>query len=365
MDLLLLNETGVVPHIGCLAVANANARMLSGAGHRVKFRTFVTEYRELWNGDEASSITAAEKEFRDRFDEVNGVVVNGEGTLHHGAGLHLLAVAGAAQRRGLKTFLVNTVFQEIDAFRDVLRRFDDFVVRDACSLKEARAFGCRSARMELDSVLAADWGHEPMIDLSGKVVVSDWFPGRTRDVGVAMRAFERSRPNAFFFPFRHGIHLSCWRSAVATLKTARSFVCARHHGLYVAGLAAVPFVAFPSNSHKVEGLIEASGLPIPFVEQAADLESALRKAENEPTLFEEFGEFLRGRSPLTTFQALGNSTDPATAPTERDRQSGADALQKKELLPYEEWRRNPMAWGLDSPERHLLMTEETTLPGGV
>lgn len=38
MRILLLNETGTWPHVGCLAVADAHARMLGSMGHVVARR---------------------------------------------------------------------------------------------------------------------------------------------------------------------------------------------------------------------------------------------------------------------------------------------------------------------------------------
>lgn len=50
---------------------------------------------------------------------------------------------------------------------------------------------------------------------------------------------------------------------VATPGTAEIHLAAQHHGVYAAALAGCPFVTSPSNSQKIEAVIDWTGLPIP------------------------------------------------------------------------------------------------------
>ena len=54
MGILLLNDTSLTPHIGCLAVSDGHERRL-GDGV-VEQRHFVGELGEYWTGDEEASV---------------------------------------------------------------------------------------------------------------------------------------------------------------------------------------------------------------------------------------------------------------------------------------------------------------------
>ena len=56
MKVMLLNDTSLSPHVGCLAVSAALERLISLAGTEITQRVYVTEQRELWRGTAADSI---------------------------------------------------------------------------------------------------------------------------------------------------------------------------------------------------------------------------------------------------------------------------------------------------------------------
>jgi hypothetical protein len=74
--------------------------------------------------------------------------------------------------------------------------------------------------------------------------------------------------------------------------------------VYLAGLAGTPFVALPSNTRKIEGLIKASRIPLPICKTHADLENSTKFATSNPSLFQEFKAFLKQQLPLATFSPL-------------------------------------------------------------
>jgi polysaccharide pyruvyl transferase WcaK-like protein len=119
-------------------------------------------------------------------DACDAVVVNGEGTLHHGAGSEYFAILGAAQQLGKATLLINAVFEAHQGWAQVISRLDDFCVRDLHSLEHARSLGFR-CRLVPDSFLAAQFDATPTIDLGGRIVVTDWHPARDADVGMTMQ----------------------------------------------------------------------------------------------------------------------------------------------------------------------------------
>lgn len=341
MKILLLNDNGVVPHIGCLGVSDAHARMLGSRGHAVVRRRFVADCGDFYTGDEEASTAAvlADPGLRSDLDSVDAVVLNGEGSIHHGAGLHWLAIVAAAQRLGKMTLVVNAVVQESLQFVGVLRSADDVCVRDLRSLRYLESQGVR-ARLVPDSIFEANFDGGCNIDLTGRIVVTDWHPQRNADVGAAIRGFMQERgTECFYYPMMHGCWRDHWRSALADWLRARAVVTGRHHGVCLAALARVPFVALPSNTYKVEGMLEAAGSDLGTCTDAAGISRTLERLEASIEPCRRVWEYVDSMRPLTTFRVLGQGTGPTGA-------AGAEAevarLQRDAVAP--EWTRNPLWW---------------------
>ena len=313
MKVMLLNDTGIVPHIGCQAVSDAHVRMLAAHGHVVKYRYFVGQLNEFYTGNPQKSINKvfSNNDLMQKISDVDAVIVNGEGTIHHGAGLHYLAILAAAQELGKKTLIVNAVFQESYGFEPVLRKLDDFCVRDIFSSEFASKKNI-SNRVVLDSFIEAkfDSFKKPFIDLSEKVVVTDWHPDRERNVGYTLRRYlKENKKQCFYFPLQHGIQSYLWREAPRTLGACKLIITGRHHGVYLSAIAKKSFIALPSNTYKVEGLIRMSGLPIPVCSNPKELSSAIKFCQNNKSIYQEFFSFIDTYRPLSTFAALGKSND--------------------------------------------------------
>lgn len=320
MKVLLLNDTATVPHVGCQAVSDAHARLLGEAGHRVVDRAFLGELRRFAGPDEATGIRAvlADAPMRARLEACDAVVVNGEGTLHHGAGSEYFALLGAAQQLGKATLVVNAVFEAHRGWQQVLQRLDDFCVRDQHSLEHARSLGLR-CRLVPDSFLGAHFDAPRFVDLTDRIVVTDWHPVRDGDVGRTMRTLLDRVESTFYFPLLHGIHAHLWRGAADAWAGASLVITARHHGVYLAAIARKPFVALPSNTRKVEGLIAAAGAAIPVCVSAAEVEAGLAHAMSHLGEYDRLFDWLESQRPLTTFAALGRGSDDGGADGELQR----------------------------------------------
>jgi polysaccharide pyruvyl transferase WcaK-like protein len=314
MNVALFNDTASFPHLGCMAVSDAHARMLGRRRHHVKQRFFFLEFHDILADGEEASIAAAlrNKRLEECFDEVDAVIVNGEGTIHHGAGHYLLAILGAAQKRGKQTLLVNAVYEANTAFEDVLRRLDDFTVREtrSASFAKSRNIPCR---VVLDSCFEAHFSGEALTDLSGKIAITDWHIHRDRDVGDAIRYVSQecgTRGEAF--PFERADAASVWQRAVPTLARSDIVVTGRHHGACFALKAHRPFVALPSNTHKIEGFAETIGLSIPIVSTPQAAIDALHSINGSADQFSSAFAYVASMMPFTTFQALGDGTSETT-----------------------------------------------------
>lgn len=228
----------------------------------------------------------------------------------------MLVAMAAARQLAKPVYLVNTSIFAVEGFDDVLMDLQDLNVRESESSDFLQKRGIPH-RLVLDSFLGARFVEEPYQNLDGKTVVMDWHPNRDKDVGRAIIQYYESLPEneSHFLPLNHQSHVNTWRHTVANLATADLIITGRYHGVYLAGLAGIPFVGLPSNTAKIEGLIRSSGLPLPLCENSSDIASAANSAKRNPALFTEFKAFLLDQLPLSTFDPLvsllGGQVDPA------------------------------------------------------
>jgi hypothetical protein len=316
MKLVFANCTGNIPHTGCLAVTDSQVRALFSAGHQIVKTWYTGELEEIWRGDRESTLTRLmSSPIVSYLKQADGILVNGEGTIHHDGGKDLLCLLWAAQELSKPTYLVNAVLQEVEGFDDVLSKLNDLNVRESCSSAFLNSRGIEN-RVVFDSILDAKFSDRCDINLSGRILCTDWHFLRDRDVGRAIWDFHSSRRKSFFYPLHDGFEVFRWQHAVANFSRADAVITGRHHGAYLAGLAGVPFVVLPSNTHKIEGLAKGSKIPIPFCERPADLETKLKYAMANPSIFREFKLYLESQRPLDTFSALPRSSDaPRTGET--------------------------------------------------
>jgi hypothetical protein len=98
--------------------------------------------------------------------------------------------------------------------------------------------------------------------------------------------------------------------------TARLVVTARHHGVYLALMAGVPFVPLESNSWKIHATVEALGLPVRLCTDHAGIVDQIEAAKANRAAFAEAGERLRESLPLPLFDVLGQGNDGTTEEAE-------------------------------------------------
>jgi hypothetical protein len=313
MKVFLLNDTASVPHTGCQAVSDAHARLLGAAGHEVVDRAFAGDLRAFAAEDEKTAIRAVlvNDPLRARIEACDAVVVNGGGTPHHGLGVEWLACLGAAQRLGKATLIVNALFTPQAGWRNVLAQLDDFCVQDVRSLRLAHTMGHPRCRLVPDSIAAARFDQPAWVDLKEHIVVTDWHPARDADVGETLRAILQAVEGTYYLPLLHGVQAHVWRGMVNTIARASILITGCHHGIYLAMLARKPFIALPSATPQIEGLLEAAEARIPVCVSPADVEAAFKKAVEDDSEYERVFDWLGHHLPLSTFDALGSGSAPA------------------------------------------------------
>lgn len=292
--------------------------MLGSAGHSVEQRYFMGWSPPIPDYEESGAIKflLSDDSFRSAIDAVDAVIVNGEGTIHHGNGLQFLAALGAAQHLGKATLLINAVWEEMPHYAKTLRKLDDFTVRDLRSLKYARSLDL-PARLVLDSSFGAQLIDQPLQDLQGMTAISDWHHTREKDVGSAVRSLIRNDPqHKFYLPLERGDAEAMWARFPATIATCDTFVTGRHHGICLAIAAHRPFVPLPSNTHKVEGLLEVFDARVPIATSIETLREAIEFSLRNTSIYDDIAKRLSDLLPLDTFRILGTSYDPDGAKRE-------------------------------------------------
>lgn len=313
MKVMICNDTATKSHVGCRAVSDAHARMLGRLGHKVAARFFVNEIRTdgVDRFDDIVTVVERDERFMAALETVDAVIVNGEGTIHHGSGLALLAALRIAKRRGKATLLVNCLLQDVPVDSEVIDAFDHLSVREVRSFDYARSRGIRCV-MTFDSIVAARFVAAPS-DLGGKIVVTDWTAKNNPGAGEAsMRLAASTDLGADIALFEvHGARgsLDAWPAAVSALAAARAVVSSRHHGVYLAGLAGVPFIALRGRTWKGEGLIESLGGGLPMAARYDELREAIDRIDDCRPAYSAAFRKLADAADLQHFHILGKGDD--------------------------------------------------------
>lgn len=250
-----------------------------------------------------SAITVAERHPIDveleklATDGLDLVIVNGEGSLHHSkkAAKAIARIPAWTADKGLPAFLVNSIYQGNDAaIGKGVSGYQQIYVRDNQSFQELEGEGIKPEAV-VDLSLTWAPGHALAPDRK-TIIVTD---STVKTTNAALFALSGSLSNGVFVPFRsrppvvpdhpgqNTANLSRYRMRKITSRfqtkalsraryanilptldeftrvlcnTACLIVAGRYHGVCIALDLEIPFVAVPSNSFKVEALLEEIGM---------------------------------------------------------------------------------------------------------
>lgn len=279
---IVLNDTRVDCHHGCTRVMEALEQLLAKNGCEIVARA------------PAHSDWANWPEVVRESDRARLVVVNGEGTIHHDrlAGLRLLQAGRWAKQRGIPAVLVNAGWEaNSSATTTLLGDFALVAVRDGRSSERLQAaeVGCTQVP-DLSMYVPAETGEAQRhgiaftdsvdrlttrcLDAARRAVDAPWLPiqasgkglfDRLRFIRGGVAKMDLATPTWAF-------ELLCARNSLGSRRqsTPEHFirgasllellVSGRFHACTLALTAATPFVALPSNTSKIEALIEDVGL---------------------------------------------------------------------------------------------------------
>jgi polysaccharide pyruvyl transferase WcaK-like protein len=276
---VVMNDTSTRYHHGCARVMRLLVQALEDRGIDIIARS---PARHDWKND---------ADFLDAMRRADLIVINGEGTIHHGkpAGEALLRVATHPARGQTPVALINALYEENPAdWGAYLRHFTLLVARDSAS----------AARMAQDSGGPVRW--LPDLSLSAPSEVPN-APRHGTIVGDSVRLEKRrvlaqaaSRiPDCRFIPTKT-LRGKIWRlpllggilrgalfrlyNAVWVLRAprflmplteqgylseiaaARLHITGRFHAVCLSMLTETPFLALTSNASKIEQLLRDAGL---------------------------------------------------------------------------------------------------------
>ena len=280
---VIMNDTRRHRHFGCARVMRVIEENLSRRGIDVTGRSLLwSDWRRDWR-------------FLAAMTSCDVIVINGEGTLHHGAesGRRLLEVVDHPLRGKTPVALLNALYQENPlAWRRYIEKIDLVSARDSRSAEELQRVAARPVDVVPDLSLADSsdglLDEPPRRDL---VYVGDSVVEEQREqLARASRGSDDVRilpillsPHAVRPELPPGVRQlrEGWnrlRDAVARLGAPRAIrsadereylrwlargrlhVTGRFHAVCLSLVTRTPFLAITSNSWKIEALLEDAGL---------------------------------------------------------------------------------------------------------
>ena len=183
------------------------------------------------------------------YTQYDRVILNGEGTMHHGSSraLQYLVALRTAQRQGVKTYIINSVWQDMpDKYNNVLQNCDGVTVREVFSQEEIRKHG-------VEANVFPDLSY--MID-----VPEEKYEHVSVYEGQYIKAHQDHALNKY--P-RIDIFEQEWNEIVNRLRNADLLITGRHHEMYAACKAKCRFIVKQGNTWKNGGLLRSAGVDIP------------------------------------------------------------------------------------------------------
>jgi len=245
-------------------------------------------------------IDALENSARDRgwkiaksYESYDILIMNGEGSMHDSCkGFYKkMSVLEKAVNKGIPAYLLNTVWQNNNhEFDETLKKLAGITAREQYSQKELQERHNVDAKLIIDASFFAKIDPESKIlRFKGKPVKTDFYFPETRSWSGDGGLFKQIE----YFPMEN----NSWSSFVLSLETCSYLITGRHHAVYAACRARVPFVASDSNTHKITGLIASAGVGIPIATHPKDIFRIISKIEELIPEYEKLFDWMASQDP--------------------------------------------------------------------
>ncbi|WP_319824231.1 polysaccharide pyruvyl transferase family protein [Thalassovita sp.] len=276
---IVMNDTSTRYHHGCARVMRLLSQGLEAAGLMIIARS---PARHDWEND---------PDFLQAVQQADLIVINGEGTLHHGkpAGEALLRIATHPARGNTPVALVNALYQDNPPeWGALLAQFSLLSARDSQSATSMARASHQQVRWLPDLSLSAP-AETPAHQRKGLIVGDSVRLDKRRDLarlasqtpgarfiptktlrhavwhlpligpflrGVLFRLYNAVFPlhaPEFLMPMTEGAYL-------AEIAAAQLHITGRFHAVCLSMLTETPFLALTSNASKIEQLLRDAGL---------------------------------------------------------------------------------------------------------
>ena len=186
------------------------------------------------------------------------VLFNGEGTLHDCAGINMLEKCKLAKEMGKKVFLINTVWQNNLYTEKYLEYFDLIACRESLS------FDTLPEKYKNKALIVPDLTFYNKIKNhnEGKLTKIIFTDSVLPDVTEKLKYYSQKYNAEFFY-----LYLSDSSDAkylteeyISNLSNDSLIITGRFHALTLGMKYQIPTIAYPSNTHKIQGLLKDSGL---------------------------------------------------------------------------------------------------------
>lgn len=219
------------------------------------------------------------------------LVVNGEGSMHHDSKgcRNKISEIESALRSGRRAMLINTVWQNNPpSYGDIIRNCDKIVAREVYSAQQLEGLGL-NAEIALDQSYFYEIEELEPFDFDGDVVITDFYSKEfstfARITGKWVKEY-------------HYVDMSnwSWSKLIASLKTASLLITGRHHAVYAACKARIPFLALEGNTHKISGLIKTADIDIPVYQEFKYLKKAIVSPQLNVDKYESLFDWMESQA---------------------------------------------------------------------
>jgi len=231
------------------------------------------------------------KKHREMLKNMDGIIVNGEGTLHHGNGEELIDVSEVAKKENIPIFLINSTYDNNPPyFKKYLKNFNNIYVRESLSCEQLK-------KIDISTKIVPDlsfYGNINKCEKKGKgVAITDATHISYKKIretsigkkygdsflsiwnGFQIKINEGAQPLENIYIFSHNIskgvihkikhNIPCFLGKKDFLKMLCNFnqiISGRFHIITLALQRKVHITPVESNSHKIQGLMKDIGLNV-------------------------------------------------------------------------------------------------------
>lgn len=276
---ILFNDTSRENHVGCeLVIRN--------------IKTLCKMYNiNLLGTFDRDSINSSNTQLASGIKNCDFILINGEGTLHHSPG-----VASRLLEFGNKPkVLINAVWEKMFFVDRALNNFCYMSVRESMSHKELVKCAPKGQVCIVPDLIF--YGTESI---------------KIHDVGfgdsVMARVREKFKQKNNYFPLQVEATHPDLCAYVNWMKSLKLYVTGRFHGVCLAMMLGIPFLAVPSNSHKIEGLLKDCGCSELLISNDSEILEKRKRAQELIVQAHSYAKSAKAKIEHS-FQTIANIVD--------------------------------------------------------